>query len=187
VDRIQSPLRIYRGISRKYTVGVWTGNFSGEPMWNVSGITGAAPIWMEMMDFLHRDLSSVKREVPSCLIRKKIEFPQGIASSREEWFIRGTEPNSMDQSTGQHNQRILYPPSGIVIALDPDIPTELQKVFFISQTNEKGVQWKLNGSPLAMVGKAISWTPRAGKYLLAIVDQEDRIIDFIHFEVRGGE
>lgn len=155
-------------------------------MWNVSGITGAAPIWMEMMDFLHRDLPSIKREIPPRLIRKKIEFPQGIASPREEWFIRGTEPNSMDQSTGQHNQRILYPPSGTVIALDPDIPTELQKVFFISQANEAGVRWKLNGIPLAMVGKAIPWTPIAGKYLLAIVDQEDRIIDSIHFEVRGG-
>jgi penicillin-binding protein 1C len=175
------------GYSRKYTVGVWTGNFSGEPMWNVSGITGAAPIWMEMMDFLHRDLPSIKREAPPCLIRKKIEFPQGIASSREEWFIHGTEPNSMDQSTGQLNQRILYPPTGTVIALDPDIPTDLQKVFFISQANETGVRWKLNGIPIAMVGKAIPWTPSAGKYLLTIVDQEDRIIDSIHFEVRGGD
>ena len=28
------------GFSRRYTVGVWVGNFSGEPMRNVSGITG---------------------------------------------------------------------------------------------------------------------------------------------------
>ena len=36
------------GYSKKYTVGIWVGNFSGEPMWNVSGITGAAPIWVEV-------------------------------------------------------------------------------------------------------------------------------------------
>ena len=52
------------GYSRKYTVGVWMGNFSGEPMWNVSGITGAAPVWMEMMDFLHRNDARSKERAP---------------------------------------------------------------------------------------------------------------------------
>ena len=124
------------GYSKRYTVGVWVGNFSGEPMWNVSGITGAAPIWIEMMDFLHRDVPSIKREALPGLVWKKVEFSSGIAASREEWFMRGTEPNSDDQRIGQFNQRILYPPSGTVIALDPDIPKELQKVFFISQTGD---------------------------------------------------
>ena len=43
------------GYSEKYTVGVWVGNFSGEPMWDVSGITGAAPVWLEIMNHLHKD------------------------------------------------------------------------------------------------------------------------------------
>ena len=173
------------GYSKRYTVGVWVGNFSGEPMWNVSGVTGAAPIWIEMMGFLHRDVPSIKREALPGLVWKKVEFSSGIAASREEWFIRGTEPNSDDQRIGQFNQRILYPPSGTVIALDPDIPKELQKVFFISQTGDGGIRWRLNGRPIAMAGKAIPWNPSTGKYHLAIVDQEDRIIDSIHFEVRG--
>ncbi len=33
------------GYSDRYTVGVWVGNFTGQPMWNVSGVTGAAPIF----------------------------------------------------------------------------------------------------------------------------------------------
>ena len=160
------------GYSRKYTVGVWTGNFSGEPMWNVSGITGAAPIWIEMMDFLHRDVPSIKREALPGLVRKKIEFSQGIAASREEWFIRGTEPNLSDQRVGQFNQRIVYPPSGTVIALDPDIPPELQKVFFVSQTNGNGSKWILNGSSMSPVGKTISWVPKVGGYKLVIADQK---------------
>ena len=41
------------GYSQRYTVGVWVGNFSGEPMWNVSGITEAAPAWAEVMNWLH--------------------------------------------------------------------------------------------------------------------------------------
>ncbi len=175
------------GYSRKYTVGVWTGNFSGEPMWNVSGVTGAAPIWMEMMDFLHRDVSSVRRGPLSSLVRKKIEYSQGVAASREEWFIPGTEPHSQTQRTGQFNPRILYPPSGTVMAIDPDIPTELQRVFFVSQVHEDDFQWVLNGSALEMTGKTVPWIPKAGKYHLAIADKDEKILDYVYFEVRGPE
>ena len=175
------------GYSRRYTVGVWTGNFSGEPMWNVSGVTGAAPIWTEMMDFLHRDVSSIKREALSGLVRKKIEFSQEVAASREEWFIRGTEPNSQNQRTGQFNPRIIYPPSGTVIAVDPDIPPELQKVFFVSRTDENNLQWVLNGKPMEKVGKKIPWTPKEGKYSLAIADKDEKVLDYVYFEVRGEE
>jgi penicillin-binding protein 1C len=175
------------GYSRKYTVGVWTGNFSGEPMWNVSGITGAAPIWTEMMDFLHRDVSSIQREALPDLVRKKIEFSTGVAASREEWFIRGTEPNDQNQRTGQFNPRILYPPSGTVMAVDPDIPPELQKVFFISQVHEDDFRWVLNGAALERTGRMISWIPKAGRYYLAIADKDGKVLDYVYFEVRGPE
>jgi penicillin-binding protein 1C len=175
------------GYSRRYTVGVWTGNFSGEPMWNVSGVTGAAPIWVEVMNFLHRNDSSIKRETLSNLVRREIEFPQDIAPGREEWFIRGTEPNSKDQGIGAFNPRIVYPPSGTVIALDPDIPLELQKVFFISQPNEDDFRWVLNGVPMETVGKTIAWTPKAGEYFLALANENEKILDYIYFEVRGSE
>ena len=175
------------GYSRKVTVGVWTGNFSGEPMWNVSGVTGAAPTWMEMMDFLHRDVSSIQREALSGLVRKKIEFSQGAAASREEWFIRGTEPSTQNQTAGQFNPKIIYPPSGTVIAIDPDIPPELQKVFFVCQVHEDDFQWVLNGSALERRGKTIPWTPKAGKYSLAIANRDEKILDYVYFEVRGPE
>jgi penicillin-binding protein 1C len=175
------------GYSREYTVGVWTGNFSGEPMWNVSGVTGAAPIWTEMMDFLHRDVSGNKREALSGLVRKKIEFSQEVAATREEWFIRGTEPNSQNQRTGQFNPRILYPPCGTVIAVDPDIPPGLQKVFFVCQIHEDDFQWVLNGSALERTGRTIPWIPKAGKYHLAIADKDEKVLDYVYFEVRGSE
>jgi penicillin-binding protein 1C len=173
------------GYSRKYTVGVWTGNFSGEPMWNVSGVTGAAPIWMEMMDFLHRDVSSIQREALSGLMRKKIEFSRGVAASREEWFIRGTEPSTQNQRAGQFNPRIIYPPSGTVIAIDPDIPPELQKVFFVCQVHEDDFQWVLNGSAWERTDRTIPWIPKAGKYHLALADKDEKILDYVYFEVRG--
>ncbi len=175
------------GYSRRYTVGVWIGNFSGEPMWNVSGITGAAPIWIEMMNFLHRNDSNPKREPPDTVVKKKIEVSEDRECFREEWFIRGTEPNTKEQRIGQYNQRILYPPSGAVVALDPDIPAELQKIFFISQANEDRLRWTLNGKIMDAVGKTIPWTPVAGEYLLTIADRHEKVLDFVYFEVRGAE
>jgi penicillin-binding protein 1C len=173
------------GYSRRYTVGVWVGNFTGEPMWNVSGVTGAAPIWIEIMNWLHRNEVSPKREPPSTIVKKEIDFPQGMEPAREEWFIRGTEPHSKDKRAGQFNQRIVYPPSGTVIALDPDIPQELQKIFFISQNNEGDLRWVLNGHTMTKVGSFLPWTPKAGTHILALYDGENRIIDSVNFEVRG--
>ncbi len=174
------------GYSGKYTVGVWVGNFSGEPMWNVTGISGAAPVWVEMMNWLHRNESLPRREPPAGLLRKKLEFSPRLEGSKEEWFIRGTEPHSGEKRIGQYNQQIVYPPTGTVIALDPDIPPELQRVFFISQTLEDGWRWILNGKTISMVGKPFPWTPRPGKYSLAIADGERGIVDSVLFEVRGS-
>jgi penicillin-binding protein 1C len=42
------------GFSRLYTVGVWVGNFGGEPMKKVSGVTGAGPLWRAVMELVHR-------------------------------------------------------------------------------------------------------------------------------------
>lgn len=80
-----------------------------------------------------------------------------------------------------------YPPSGAVIAIDPDIPLELQKIFFISETSGKDYQWVLNGIPVGRVGKTIPWIPKAGKYSLAIADEGEKILNYVYFEVRGPE
>jgi len=174
------------GYSPKYTVGVWVGNFTGEPMWNVSGISGAAPVWVEVMNHLHRDKPLTKREPPPGLVRARVNFAHGTPIPREEWFIRGTEPVHPAAEDLSLHQRILYPPPGTVIALDPDIPRELQKMFFVLQTPQKDVHWVLNDRSLPSAGKATPWSPQAGKYRLALKDAAGRLIDSVLFKVRGS-
>jgi penicillin-binding protein 1C len=41
------------GYTPEFTVGVWTGNFNGTAMQNVSGVTGAAPVMHAVMEHLH--------------------------------------------------------------------------------------------------------------------------------------
>ncbi len=53
------------GYSSRYTVGVWIGNFSGAPMWNVSGMSGAAPIWLDVINWLHKNEPSHAPKIPA--------------------------------------------------------------------------------------------------------------------------
>ncbi|MCS6772598.1 MAG: transglycosylase domain-containing protein [Anaerolineae bacterium] len=86
------------GFTTDYTVGVWVGNSDGQPMSRgVTGLTGAAPIWKEVMELLHRDLPIRPFPVPEGLIRVSVCVIDGmlandVCPSRLEWFIPGTEP-----------------------------------------------------------------------------------------------
>lgn len=42
------------GYDDNYVVGVWTGNFDASAMHNISGITGAAPIFRDVMKYVHQ-------------------------------------------------------------------------------------------------------------------------------------
>jgi penicillin-binding protein 1C len=174
------------GYSSKYTVGVWVGNYSGQSMWNVSGVSGAAPVWSEVMNYLHRHKSGDKVIVPKNVVNVDVASLGNSGKRQMEWFIKGTEPTNV-LMVKQYNQRIIYPPSGTVIALDPDIPPDLQKVFFISRTEENQLRWLLNDEAIGETGKTVAWSPKKGKYILALTDSQGKIIDSVNFEVRGEQ
>ncbi|HBO84767.1 MAG TPA: penicillin-binding protein 1C, partial [Deltaproteobacteria bacterium] len=172
------------GYSSKYTVGVWVGNFSGEPMWNVSGITGAAPVWVEIIDWLHRsDPDQPKKPATGMLSKKNL-------SERAEWFIKGTEPDTISRTgiSPHVSQHIAYPVTGTIIALDPDIPYEQQKVFFESQPidNNNSHRWVLDGEDMSYSWTHVGWTPVAGKHTLLLIGQENKVVGSVNFEVRGN-
>jgi len=178
------------GFSRRYTVGVWVGNFSGAPMWNVSGISGAAPVWLEVMNQLHRDSRSVAPPRPRGVISASTAFPAGSEAQRSELFLAGTEPLPMAAQVRSDNSwlipRISYPPAGTVIVIDPDIPEENQLVFFEAENaGGKDFSWQLNGEQLGSGYEGRRWAPQPGKYHLALVDQAGKTQDAVSFVVRG--
>ena len=89
------------GYSQKYTLGVWVGNASGASMWDVSGVSGAAPVWASVMSYLHSNTSSKAPQPPEGLVRASVNFAaqdgqavrsaQALEASREEWFVSGTQ------------------------------------------------------------------------------------------------
>src|SRR5262249_8222498 len=78
------------GFTSRYTVGVWVGNFSGAPMQDVSGVTGAAPVWEELVHYLHREQRSTPPPAPANLVRSRVDFEGGLEPSRAEWFLPNT-------------------------------------------------------------------------------------------------
>jgi penicillin-binding protein 1C len=174
------------GFSRRYTVGVWVGNFSGEPMRDVSGITGAAPVWLEIMDRLERETPSLPPQSPPGLLVEHVVFPQGIEPARREWFLAGTEPQGATVALATGHPHILTPTTGTLIALDPDIPRPLQRVAFQAQVYGSQLRWLLDGADLGAATELLLWEPVPGSHTLSLVDEEQRSFDTVGFAVRGS-
>ncbi len=173
------------GYSDRFTVGVWVGNFNGEPMWNVSGVAGAAPVWVEVMNRLHRDRPVSSPQPPPGIIRRDVRLVSG--QNRREWFVRGTETGAVLPASSAAPARIVQPAGGTVVALDPDIPAGQQRVFFEANTSDNAAQWLLDGRALGPAHPVYLWAPRPGKHRLALVDGHNRIQDAVLFEVRGED
>ena len=179
------------GFTSRYTVGVWVGNFSGAPMRDVSGVTGAAPIWRDVVHFLHaEDLPADTAAAPG-LVRAAVRFDPPVEAARDEWFLRGTEMAVVRSSRGDpeggtgSTPRIRYPSPDTVIALDPDLPAGRQRVLFEAAPVAAGLLWRLDGAPLADVRGRAAWTPRPGAHTLALEDATGRVLSAVAFEVRG--
>jgi penicillin-binding protein 1C len=166
------------GFSDRYTVAVWAGNFSGAPMWNVSGITGAAPVWVEIMNWLHSRRSSSAPEPPAGVIAT------AVSPDRREWFLRDTEQSGAPAEEAHAAFRIVYPAAGTIIALDPDIPEAEQKLFFEARPKDDRLRWKLDGCDIGGAGTLALWTPVRGPHELTLVDASSRILDTVNFNIR---
>jgi penicillin-binding protein 1C len=161
------------------------GNFSGEPMWNVSGVTGAAPVWNDIMSYLHRRRGSVAPPPPPGVTAASIRFQDAVETPRREWFITGTEPATPVAVNTVHEQpRIVYPISGMIVALDPDIPAANQMISFLAQPRGAVHEWRLNRRRLPELSRQLLWKPERGNHQLSILDKEGRILDTVSFTVR---
>lgn len=95
------------GYTPSYAVAVWVGNNDNTPLRGVtSGVSGAAPIWNQIMtnllegtqpEFPTRPESVVGRTV--CATSGLNPQPEGspyVCPTRFEYFVRGTEPKRVD-------------------------------------------------------------------------------------------
>jgi penicillin-binding protein 1C len=171
------------GYTKHYTVGVWVGNFAGEPMWNVSGVTGAAPIWSEIITYLHKDIKYNFPEIPEKVIKKEVRYKDGN-NFFNEYFISGTEITEPIEIITPSSNSILSPVADAMIAIDPDIPYTNQKVFFEPRFFSNKYNWFLDNKNISSATELYLWSPEAGKHILELVDENGKPVDKIKFLVR---
>jgi penicillin-binding protein 1C len=180
------------GFTSSYTVGVWVGNASGEPMHDVSGVHGAAPVWHDVMRELHHHKPAQPPALPAQLVRQHITL-EGVAEPpRHELFIAGTQLqrvqlSARDTLAALGRPRITQPLDGAVFALDPDIPLARQSL--VLEREGLAAQWWLDGKPLEhTAGSALaartSWMLRPGAHVLRLQGEAGETLDEVRFEVR---
>jgi len=126
------------GYTPDLVVGVWAGNADNTPMNHVSGVTGAAPIWHDVMEELLKGVPAREFAEPEGMVRVEVCAASGLPPAQEiktgywrwreparcphtivELFIEGTEPA---QSDAWHWRYSLDARTGLLAG--PDCPPE---------------------------------------------------------------
>ena len=177
------------GYTSRYTVGVWVGNFSGAPMWDVSGVTGAAPIWRDIVEHLHEQVGGGAPLPPAGVQRQEVVFKPAFEAPRSDWIITdGTKPAAVNvtRQLVAARAQLIAPPDAAVIAPDPDIPERRQSLLLQASSAAKTCL-RLDGKQAARCGQSMVLLalPRMGKHVLTLTDPTGKTLDTHVFEVRG--
>lgn len=106
------------GYTPRFTVAVWTGNFDNTPMQEVSGVTGAAPIWRDIFLHLHEHQRPEWFEEPGGIVHARIDPRNGrlltarspaVRLSREDLFMKGCQPPAAGSLDYDGRGRALLP------------------------------------------------------------------------------
>jgi 1A family penicillin-binding protein len=102
------------GYTPDRVVGVWVGNADGQPMEAISGVTGAGPLWHDVMLAAHRGLPVRQFASPDGIVETTICAEGGLLptprcpATRRERFLAGSEPHQLDASH-------------VAVAIDPQL------------------------------------------------------------------
>jgi penicillin-binding protein 1C len=169
---------------------VWVGNADGDAMHEVSGTSGAAPVWQAVVRALHASSPSRRAAPPPGVVALHTAFDMAAAWEplRPEFYLSGTEwpqrrGTPVVPAVGTSERfGITHPRDGSVFALDPDIPPAVQRIRF---EGEDG-RWLLDGKRLGR-GEHWLWSPQPGKHQLKLLAPDGRSeLGVVNFEVRGA-
>jgi penicillin-binding protein 1C len=176
------------GYSDRYTVAVWVGNNSGAPMHDVSGVTGAAPIWQAIMNELQRHRPGKSPARPPGVHIGRIHYEPAIEPERLEMFRAGTAQERIIIPAEVHHPRIEGPGNGAVLAIDPDIPATRQKVRFRIANMQPSLTWYMNDKAIDPdwldADGSLLWPLTRGSYRVSVQTSDGKLIDAMFFTVK---
>jgi penicillin-binding protein 1C len=173
------------GFSDRFTVAVWVGNLEGDPMRAVSGTSGAAPVWRDLMLALHQGTPGKAPPRPPKIEERQIRFAEGIEQPRREYFLAGTGFSQVAAAPeSARRPRIVNPIGGSVYALDPDIPPDRQRLAIAVTGQVTGHRLLLDKRDLGTADSHPLVLAPPGQHRLRLVDLSGRVVDQVIFTIR---
>lgn len=150
----------------------------------VSGTSGAAPVWRDVMRALDQG-DSTPPPPPPGIEARTIAFAGRIEAPRRDYFLSGTAQTRFAAApAAARRPRITNPVSGSVYALDPDIPIARQRLAIgVSGQAAAHRLWldrrdlgAADAPPLVLAGP--------GRHVIRLIDLGGRVVDQVAFTVR---
>jgi penicillin-binding protein 1C len=194
------------GYTPRFTVGVWVGNFDGEPMHNVSGISGSGPLFKDIMVLLNKGEAETGFPEPKGIVTSLVCPRSGLRPTAacpgavREIFVEGTEPletcdchregkaavqaaNRTGGLSFPSRLEVAFPRSGDTFKIDPVLRSEYQRIKLRAAVPAgegiAKVQWWVNGDKIGEAGFPFSifWNLRPGSFTIkATAVQEGRVL-----------
>jgi penicillin-binding protein 1C len=167
------------GYNQTYTVGVWAGNNTNSPMIDISGVTGAAPIWNAIFEKIYQSETYSDFKVPDGLEKKLVckltGLPQPCEDTYEDYFLQDWKQisNSAIDAQTDNPLEIVNPKQNAVFKLSNDVVSgqninfELRALATVQQ-----VTWSVNGRELATTSTkpySYNFPAMPGKYSIKAV------------------
>ena len=173
------------GYTRRFTVGVWVGNAEGDPMRAVSGTSGAAPVWRDLVTALEAGSPGAPPPPPAGIEQRRIAFANAIEQPRREWFLAGTGQSLIAAAPPEARRpRFTNPVGGAVYALDPDVPRDRQRLAVAVTGAAAAHRIVLDRADIGAADTTPQILPGRGVHRLRLVDLGGRVVDQVLFTVR---
>ena len=173
------------GFTQKYTVAVWVGNLEGDSMRAVSGASGAAPVWRDIMLALNAEQRGSAPPRPAGVEAKAISFANAIEQPRTEYFLTGTGQARIAFAPPESRRpRIINPVSGSVYAIDPDIPPDRQRLSIDVSGAATAHRLWLDKTDLGAADSSPAIIAAPGVHRLRLTDVGGHVVDQVLFTIR---
>lgn len=188
------------GFTERYVIGVWIGNFDSSPMTGVSGISGAAPLFRDIMIELHRNEYPPDFEKSQLLLHLEICAKDGKIAGKncpnkiEEIFTEEAQPKGICSHHLQKDHKkdafnISNPQDGDIYKIDPQVSYSSFGIKFNVEASQdiKYVTFKLNDDILCKKRYPFKyiWKPSPGKFKLEVIGEglTHKVKDSVSFMV----
>jgi membrane peptidoglycan carboxypeptidase len=146
------------GYTPNLVVGVWVGNADNTPMVDITGLSGAGPIWNQFMRRVLRGQPELEFERPAGILNAEVCALSGLLPTnacqltRLELFIPGTVPTEEDNL---YQAFVIDRDTGLLA--DEDTPRErrMEQVFIVlpQEAQDWGIRHGIRQPPLGAVVK----------------------------------